>query len=47
MAETFDEMCYKDMVRKDPFAAMLFALQAPENQRKTFRKWFREAMRVM
>ena len=44
MSETFDEKCYKDMVRKDPLAACLFALQAPEHQRRTFRRWFREAL---
>jgi len=42
---SFDEACYKDMVRKDPFAAFLFALErVPRGQRATFQKWWREAM---
>ncbi len=41
---SFDEACYKDMVRKDPFAAFLFALKADRNQREAFRRWWREAM---
>ncbi|MHC1597427.1 MAG: hypothetical protein ACXQT3_03825 [Methermicoccaceae archaeon] len=46
MRKDFVEDCYKELVKKDAFAAMLFALKAPENQRKTFKKWFREVMKL-
>lgn len=41
---SFDEACFKDMVKRDAFAAVLFASEAPKNQQETFKKWFREAL---
>ena len=42
----FVEACYKEMVRKDPFAACMFAILQPNpNQKKAFRRWFVEEMK--